>query len=58
MYTAFLDGMKAHELLTAPNPARTPRMIVPRTTRRDRVVVRRSVAESASGRGIQESAKR
>lgn len=58
LYTGFLDGMKAHELLTAPNPARSPRMMVPRTTSRDRVAVIRSVSESATGRGIQESAKR
>ena len=45
-------------MLTAPKPARRPRRVVPRTTRRERVAVSRSEAERAGGSGMRERRKR
>lgn len=51
-------GKNAQALLTAPNPERRPRTMIPRNTSLERVVATRPVVAKVSGRGIRESKNR
>ena len=52
------NGKKAHALLMAPNPDKSPSIMVPSTTSRDKAVVVRLDDARASGRGIHDSKNR
>jgi hypothetical protein len=52
------NGKKAQALLTAPNPDRRPRMMVPSTINRDKIEVNKLGEGSAEGNGMYDSASR
>lgn len=52
------SGKNAHALLMAPKPDSKPRIMVPKTIRRDRAAVIKSEDDSAAGRGMYERPNR
>jgi len=49
------DGKKSHARVTAPKPDSKPRMVVPRTTSRERVLLRKGGSDSTVNGGMYDS---